>query len=186
MKINPWYFDKRCQRIIIHRFKSGMLLFATEKTSGFIYIDVCLFVTIIPFCMVQNDNFITKIQLRSNGRKGVYALFLSAHDVIKWKHFPRYWPFVRGIHRSPVNSRHTGQWRWAWKFSLICAWINVWVNNRKAGDLIRHRANYDVTVMSLFSLTSKKDRSRVRITGPLMFLCHDIIMIWTVSSGPFY
>ena len=19
-------------------------------------------------------------------------------DVIKWKHFPRYWPFVRGIH----------------------------------------------------------------------------------------
>ena len=24
-------------------------------------------------------------------------------DVIKWKHFPRYWPFVRGIHR--VNSR---------------------------------------------------------------------------------
>ena len=27
-------------------------------------------------------------------------------DVIKWKHFPRYWPFVRGIHRSPVNSPH--------------------------------------------------------------------------------
>ena len=24
-------------------------------------------------------------------------------DVIKWKHFPRHWPFVRGIHRSPVN-----------------------------------------------------------------------------------
>ena len=30
-------------------------------------------------------------------------------DVIKWKHFPRYWPFVRGIHRSPVNSPHKGQ-----------------------------------------------------------------------------
>ena len=27
-------------------------------------------------------------------------------DVIKWKHFPCYWPFVRRIHRSPVNS-HT-------------------------------------------------------------------------------
>ena len=24
-------------------------------------------------------------------------------DAIKWKHFLRYWPFVRGIHRSPVN-----------------------------------------------------------------------------------
>ena len=32
-------------------------------------------------------------------------------DVIKWKHFPRYWPFVRGNHRSPVNSPHKGQWR---------------------------------------------------------------------------
>ena len=32
---------------------------------------------------------------------------ISKHDdVIKWKHFPRYWPFVRGIHRSPVNSPH--------------------------------------------------------------------------------
>ena len=32
-------------------------------------------------------------------------------DVIKWKHFPRYWLFVRGIHRWPVNSPHKGQWR---------------------------------------------------------------------------
>ena len=45
------------------------------------------------------------------------------NDVIKWKHFPRYWPFVRGIHRSPVNSPHKGQWRKALMFSLICAWI---------------------------------------------------------------
>ena len=34
-------------------------------------------------------------------------------DAIKWKHFPRYWPFVRGIHRSPMNSPHKGQWRGA-------------------------------------------------------------------------
>ena len=32
-------------------------------------------------------------------------------------------------------------------FSLIYAWINGWVNNREAGDLRRHRAHYDVTVM---------------------------------------
>ena len=31
------------------------------------------------------------------------------YDVIKWEHCPRYWPFVRGIHRSPVNSPHKGQ-----------------------------------------------------------------------------
>ena len=52
-------------------------------------------------------------------------------DVIKWKHFPRYWPFVRGIHRSPLNSPHKGQWRGALMFSLICAWMNGWINNRE-------------------------------------------------------
>ena len=74
---------------------------------------------------------------------------LAYHDdVIKWKHFPRYWPFVRGIHRSPVNSQQKGKWRGALMFSLICSWINGWVNNRKAGDLRRNRAHYDVSVMS--------------------------------------
>ena len=68
-------------------------------------------------------------------------------DVIKWKHFPRYWPFVRGIHRSPVNSPHKGQRRGALMFSLISARINGWVNNREAGDLKRIRPHYDVTVM---------------------------------------
>ena len=75
-------------------------------------------------------------------------LFLAQHDdVMKWKHFPRYWPFVRGIHRSPVNSPHKGHWRGALMFSLICVWINGWVNNRETGDLRRHRAHYDVIVM---------------------------------------
>ena len=69
-------------------------------------------------------------------------------DVIKWKHFPRYWPFVRGIHRSPVNSPHKDQWRGALMWSLICVWINGWVNNREAGDLRPHRVHYDVTVMA--------------------------------------
>ena len=70
-------------------------------------------------------------------------------DVIKWKHFPRYWPFVWGIHRSPVKSPHKGRRRRALMFYLICAWINVWVNNREAGDLRRHRPHYDVIVMCL-------------------------------------
>ena len=71
----------------------------------------------------------------------------GAHDdVIKWKHFPRNWPFVRGIHRSPVNSPHKGQWRGTLMFSLICARVNCWVNNREAGDLGRHRTHYVVIV----------------------------------------
>ena len=64
---------------------------------------------------------------------------VSVHDdAIKWKHFPRYWTFVRGIQRSPVNSAHKGQWRETLMFSLIFAWTNGWVNNRYAGDLSRH------------------------------------------------
>ena len=74
-------------------------------------------------------------------------------DVINWKHFPRYWPFVREIHLSPVNSPHKGRWRRALMFSLLCAWINRWINNRDAGDLRRHQAHYDVIVME--GLTTK-------------------------------
>ena len=75
--------------------------------------------------------------------------FLPHDGVIKWTRFLRYLPFVRGIHRSPVNSPHKGQWRWALMFSLICSWTNCWVNNRNADDLGRHCVNDDVTVMSL-------------------------------------
>ena len=71
-------------------------------------------------------------------------------DVIKWRHFPRYWPFVRWIHRSPVNSPHKGQRRGALMFSLICTWIMGLVNNRKTGDLRRRRAYYDVTLMYVY------------------------------------
>ena len=63
--------------------------------------------------------------------------------------FSAYWPFVRVIQRSPVNYRHKGQWGGTLMFSLICVWINGWVNNRKAGDLRRYRAHYGVIVMCI-------------------------------------
>ena len=69
----------------------------------------------------------------------VFWVEISHGGVIKWKHFPRYWPFVWGIHRSPVNSPHKGQWRGALMFSLVCAWINGWINNHEAADLRRPR-----------------------------------------------
>ena len=48
----------------------------------------------------------------------------------------------------PVKSPHKGQWRGALMFSLICARMNDWVNNREAGDLRRYRGHYDVIVMN--------------------------------------
>ena len=85
-----------------------------------------------------------KLELEARGEHG---------DVTKLKYFPCYWPFVRGIHRWPVNSSHKGQWRGALMFSLICACTNGWTNNQDASDLRRNRAHYDVTVMTLDILT---------------------------------
>ena len=80
---------------------------------------------------------------------GTGTVYHCPHDdVIKWRRFPRYWPFVRGIHWSPVNSPHKGQWRGALMFLWSAPWINGWVNNRETGDLRRHCAHYDVTVMN--------------------------------------
>ena len=69
-------------------------------------------------------------------------------DVMKWKHFPRYWPFVRWIPRSPVNFPHKCQSCRVLMFSLICVWINGWVNHRESSDLRRRRAQHDVIVMN--------------------------------------
>ena len=70
-------------------------------------------------------------------------------DVIKWNHFPRYWPFVRGINHSRLIPRTKASDAELWCF-LICIWINGWVNNREAGYLRRYRANFDVIVMYEF------------------------------------
>ena len=68
-----------------------------------------------------------------------------------WRHqmetFSALLAICAGISPGPVNSPHKGQWHGASRFSLICVWINGWVNNREAGDLRRHRSHYDVIVM---------------------------------------
>ena len=70
------------------------------------------------------------------------------HDgVIKWNTFSALLALCAGnspfIGYSPLK----GHWRRALKFSLICAWINAWLNNRESGNLRRRRAHYDVIVM---------------------------------------
>ena len=92
----------------------------------------------------------------------------SHDDVIKWRHFPRSWPFVRGIHRLSVNSPHRGQWRGAFMFSSICAWINGWVNNREADDLRRHRVHRDVTVMARLKFKTSFGRTSYLAAAPCL------------------
>ena len=70
-------------------------------------------------------------------------------DVIKWKHFPRYWPFVRGIHRSGDFPAQRPVTRSFDVFFDLRPNIQYWVNNREVGDLRRHRCQYDVNIMTL-------------------------------------
>ena len=96
----------------------------------------------------------------------------------QWKQFPRYWPFVRGFHRSPVKSPHKGQWRGTLMFSLICTRINGWVNNSDAGDLRRHRFHYDVTVMSgTWLYQDWQILQKLIWWAPLEWKCHDMISV---------
>ena len=86
-------------------------------------------------------------------------------DFIKWKHFPRYWPFVWRIHRSLVNSLHKGQWQGAFMCYLICASINGLLNNNEAGDL-RHDRDHCGVVL-LFKMISNTDKNMLLNTFPL-------------------
>ena len=85
-------------------------------------------------CVQLIENFVTKTS---------YGRYVSW-----WRHeieaFSASLSFCAG--NSPVNSPHKGQWRGALMLSLICTWINGWVNNREAGwfetpshPLWRHR-----------------------------------------------
>ena len=116
-----------------------------------LYHDKCHGKTDPVSCKISSQIIISNLLIPEWNGKHLQTfsnVFSWIHDdVIKWKHFLRYWPFVRGIHWSPVNSPHKGQWCGALMFCLICVWINSWINNRKDGDLRRYRAHYDDIVM---------------------------------------
>ena len=103
----------------------------------------------------------------------LFRITTENDDIIKWKHFPRYLPFVWEIQQSPVNSPDKGRWRRALMFPLICTWTNSGVNTRYAADLKRHRAHYEVNVMN-------------HLSSALLTLCeqnppcHDVILFLNI------
>ena len=136
-----------------HCYKRHFLLPKDKIFNAVLVYQRSIFIVMLVRILPPNDNvYFNKVedtQLR------------VPHDqVIKWKYFPRYWPLVRRIHRSPVHSHHKGQWR---MFSLICAWINDWANSREADDLIHRRTHYGVTVMSRWFIFPIKLRKYTKI-----------------------
>ena len=95
------------------------------------------------------------------------------------EHFPRYWHFVRGIHRLPANSSHKGQWGGASMFSLICDWTNGWVNNWDTGDLRRHRSHYDVNVMIIKTSSLTRVAYTVHLYFPILWRGKPILYHFT-------
>ena len=93
----------------------------------------------------------------------------------------------------PVNSLHKGQWRGALMFSLICVWINGWVNNGEAVDLRRYRAHCDVTVTNMHNMVpyitpTKTTKYRVCIYWDVTYTFNVIFLVLTSlsQSGPWY
>ena len=110
----------------------------------------------------------SQISIRKKATKGACRTLSQLHgDFIKksrvwirhyshiyiswWRHqmetFSALLAICAGNSPVPVNFPHKSQWRGALMFSLICVWINGWVNNHEAGDLRRYRIHYDVIVM---------------------------------------
>ena len=77
--------------------------------------------------------------------------FIPTHDdIIRWKHFPCYWHFMRGIHQSLVDSPHKGQWRGTLKIPLFCTSTKGWANNQDTGVLRHYSPHYDVNELCPF------------------------------------
>ena len=102
--------------------------------------------------------------------------FWHHDDVIKWKHFLHYWPFVQGIHPSLVNSLQNFD-----VFFDLC--LNKWLSkNRDASDLRCHHAHYDVNVM--ISVTYPKGFHRVKfVIIPPCFFISAIFVKYCYTTG---
>ena len=113
------------------------------------------------------------------------SLGIVHDDVIKWKHFPRYWPFVRGIHRSsefpvqrPVtrsfrvffdlhpNKRLRKQW-WGWWFETpsrpVWCHCNV-ISALHCGGI--HETNFPLTHLWQIHVT-KRNYPKMILSGEI-------------------
>ena len=69
-----------------------------------------------------------------------------------------------------ASVNHKGQWRGASMFFMY-TWINDWVNNREAGDLMRHCAHYDVIIKGIHTSS--------------MLWWDTLAMLWNISVNPY-
>ena len=120
-----------------------------------------------------------------------HVMAFKHDDVIKWKHFPRYWPFVRRIHGSPVDSPHKGKGHRAFMFSLICGpdkqlrklsrrrWFgtpsrSLW-RPRNKSPATRNRLT-TMRISKLHSTDPLRDLHHIGLVTHKALRCHDAFM----------
>ena len=115
--------------------------------------DLVIHMTLINHLLHQPPKWIQNTQVTCPWRKTCSIVCMRNHMMTSSNGniFRVTGPLCGEFHRSSVNSPHKGQWRGALMFYLICAWTNGWVSNREAGDLRRHRTQYDVNNVAWMS-----------------------------------
>ena len=159
------------------------MFWLTDASFGLVVICHILSAWPLPGAYITNCKSVLQEQ-SSFQFKSECKIFVRARIRHLWRTFLRYWPFVRGIHRSPVHSRHKGQWRRALMFSLICTWLNGWVNSDEAGDLRCHRTHYGVIIMG--NALEKSPSYVSRFTATQCFKCMMMDLVDRLENCSFY
>ena len=141
--------------IIIWEWVSNFILHFTVRVIIYPWWDLSLTILVkgpldTYYTCIDDGNDAAHDDGGPGGESGHWKDKYSQYDdVIKWKNFPRYWPFVRGIHRSRWIPRTK-----ATDAELCCfLWSAPEPTAKQAigtpDDLKRHRAHYGVFVTRL-------------------------------------
>ena len=105
----------------------------------------------------------------------------------RWRHQMETFSALLALYvgNSPVTGEFPSQsrWRGALGFSLICAWIDGWVNNPEAGDFRRHRAEYDVIAVNYRPVANLCDNSLCQHISPQFLQCQDSLTVGEVRDS---
>ena len=122
--ILPWHFSMvvshsfRAMHISWHLSIIFLIIQPICNPSKLCLLHFCYEFINLTLCMLnifkKHLHFIT---FQHTEMAQAFESFPYHYDIIKWKHLQRYWPFVRGIHQSPVNSTHKGPVTQALMFS---------------------------------------------------------------------
>ena len=172
-------------------WNNGLYLYSSH-ISRWLINTVCSWYARSGYCReMKSINIPPVFKIRSWDYHTSSMCFIGVWYMSWWRQqmekFLRYWHFVRGIHRSSVNSPHKDQWRGALMFSLIYAWTNSRANNGDTCDLRRHRTHYDVIVMvSAFGLVCIffSWETRAYISSAVSVATEEVMTTGTTDSAP--